>query len=67
VPLEGGAIREVDLIEWDLAPEPDTAIEDAPMPAAVAGHRPVEPDHDASDATLPAERMAPAQRRRAEA
>jgi alpha-mannosidase len=63
VPLDGGPIREVDLIEWDLpAARP---VDDEPMPAAPSGQRHTGPDHDSSDATLPSERMAPAQRRRA--
>jgi alpha-mannosidase len=62
VPLDGGPIREVDLIEWDLpAARP---VDDEPMPAAPSGQRHAGPDHDSSDATLPSERMAPAQRRR---
>lgn len=65
VPLDGGPARETDLIEWDLQEGPSRPLEDAPMPPAPAGQPYAEPDHDSSDATLPAERMAPAQRRRA--
>jgi alpha-mannosidase len=82
VPLSGSAVREVDLIEWDLddpgsagpapgrdpgswlAGAPRGALEASRMPAAPVGWRDTEPDPDSSDATLPAERMAPGQRRR---
>jgi alpha-mannosidase len=63
LPAGGGPIREVDLIEWDLPDQP--TIEDEPMPTARHGRDGAEPDHDSSDATLPAERMAPGQRRSA--
>jgi alpha-mannosidase len=65
VPVDGGEIREVDLIEWDLAEGPHGAFEELPMPASPTGRRHTEPDPDSSDATLPAETMAPGQRRRA--
>ncbi|WP_433293718.1 hypothetical protein ACQP2F_31315 [Actinoplanes sp. CA-030573] len=60
LPSAGGPVRETDLIEWEL---PDVQVSSTPLPVAPAGGRDAEPDHDASDATLPAERMAPAQRR----
>jgi alpha-mannosidase len=63
VPADGGEIREVDLIEWDLADGPHGKFEEVPMPAAATGEREMEPDRDSSDATLPAQRMAPSQRR----
>jgi alpha-mannosidase len=63
VPLDGGPVREVDLIEWDRPEGFATPIEDTPMPPAPPGRHHVEPGHDASDATLPAERLAPGQRR----
>jgi alpha-mannosidase len=65
IPLDGGEIREVDLIEWDRPEAPDAALESGAVPAAPGGHRHVEPDHDSSDATSPAERLSPAQTRRA--
>jgi alpha-mannosidase len=65
VPVDGGEVREVDLIEWDLADGPHGAFEERPMPVSPTGRRDAEPDPDSSDATLPAERMAPRQRRRA--
>jgi alpha-mannosidase len=64
VPVDGGEVREVDLIEWDLADGPQAAFEELTMPASPTGRRGTEPDRDSSDATLPAERMAPGQRRR---
>jgi alpha-mannosidase len=72
VPLDGGAIREVDLIEWDLADGPHGEFEDSPLPASPSGRREAqadrdaEADRDATDATLPAEQLAPSQRRRVE-
>jgi alpha-mannosidase len=84
VPLDGGAIREVDLIEWDLADGPHGAFEESPVPASPSGRRDAEADRDAegdrdtesdrdteadrdaTDATLPAEQLAPSQRRRIE-
>lgn len=56
VPLDGGEVRETDLIEWDLPDAPP--VPSAPAPAAPAGARHAEPDRDSSDATLPAERPA---------
>ncbi|MGC1213738.1 MAG: glycoside hydrolase family 38 C-terminal domain-containing protein [Micromonospora sp.] len=64
IPADGGAVREVDLIEWDLADGPRGAFEEFPVPASPIGRRHTEPDPDSSDATMPAERMAPGQRRR---
>ena len=64
VPVDGGDVREVDLIEWDLAEGPHGAFEESPVPASPTGRRDTEPDRDSSDTTLPAERMAPSQRRR---
>ena len=65
VPVDGGEVREVDLIEWDLDdPGSAGAFEVSRMPASPTGRRHTEPDPDSSDATLPAERMAPSQRRR---
>jgi alpha-mannosidase len=55
VPLDGGAVREVDLIEWDLPGGPRAAVEDAAIAAAPAGSRHAEPGHDSSDGTVPAE------------
>jgi alpha-mannosidase len=65
VPVYGGEISEVDLIEWELAEGPHGAFAEEPMPASPSGRRPSEPDPDSSDATLPAESMAPGQWRRA--
>ncbi|SNY55318.1 alpha-mannosidase [Paractinoplanes atraurantiacus] len=62
VPFDGGDPTETDLIEWDRPDAP--RVVSAPFPAAPAGRRHAEPDHDASDATSPAERMAPGQRGR---
>jgi alpha-mannosidase len=63
VPLDGGPIREVDLIEWD---RPDqAAVEDTPAGRAPHGRDDTEPDGDSSDASLPSEELSPAQRRRA--
>lgn len=64
VPVDGGEVREVDLVEWDLAGGPRGAFEVSSMPASPTGQRRTEPDHDSSDATMPAERMAPSQQRR---
>lgn len=64
VPVDEGDIREVDLVEWDLVGGARGAFEESPMPASPIGRRDTEPDPDSSDATLPAERMAPSQRRR---
>ncbi|MFU8850390.1 alpha-mannosidase [Micromonospora sp. SL1-18] len=64
VPVDGGDIREVDLIEWDLADAPHGALTESPMPVAPTGRRDMEPDRDSSAATSPAVRMAPSQRRR---
>jgi alpha-mannosidase len=63
VPVDGGPAAEVDLIEWDLEQE-GAAVEEGVTDAAPTGRWRSEPGHDASDATLPAERMAPGQRRR---
>ncbi|MFC7549302.1 alpha-mannosidase [Plantactinospora sp. GCM10030261] len=71
VPRDGGEVRELDLIEWDLDEGPRAAIDTSTMLAAPAGGSAAEPDRvsesgrNASDATMPAERMAPGQRRRA--
>jgi alpha-mannosidase len=65
VPLDGGAAAEVDLVEWDLADEPRGDVTESAMPVSPAGRRRARNDPDASDATLPAERMAPSQRRHA--
>jgi alpha-mannosidase len=64
VPVDGGEVREVNLIEWDVADGPQGAFEVSSMAASPAGRRGTEPDRDSSDATMPAERMAPSQRRR---
>jgi alpha-mannosidase len=64
VPVDGGEVREVDLIEWDVADEARGAFNALPAPASSGGSRHSEPDPDSSDATLPAERMAPGQQRR---
>jgi alpha-mannosidase len=65
VPLDGGAVREVDLIEWDLPDGLADEVEDAAMTPAPAASGHAEPDHDSTDTTVPAERLAPGQRRRA--
>ncbi|MFG1993070.1 alpha-mannosidase [Actinoplanes sp. NPDC048988] len=62
VPFDGGEVRETDLIEWDR-PDADQ-VEAGPSAAAPGGRRRAEPDRDASNATSPAERMAPGQRGR---
>lgn len=68
VPGDGGPIRETDLIEWDLPDvvpgPPRSAIEESTIPATPDRAPTVEPDRASSDATAPAERSAPAQRRR---
>jgi alpha-mannosidase len=64
VPVDGGEVREVDLVEWDLPDGPRGGFEVSSMPAAPTGRRATEPDRDSSDATMPAEGMAPSQRRR---
>jgi alpha-mannosidase len=63
LPSGGGPIAEVDLIEWDLPEQPP--LDEEPLATARAGRDESEPDHDSSDATSPAERMAPGQRRSA--
>jgi alpha-mannosidase len=65
VPLDGGAVQEVDLIEWDLPDGLADEVEDAAMTPAPAASGHAEPDHDSTDTTVPAERLAPGQRRRA--
>ena len=62
VPLDGGEVREVDLLERDR-PEPSRPFTVEPIEAAVVSSAPCEPDHGASDATSPAEAAAPGQRR----
>jgi alpha-mannosidase len=64
IPVDGGEASEVDLIEWELAEGPHGGFEERPMPASPSARRPSEPDPDSSDATLPAESMAPGQLRR---
>jgi alpha-mannosidase len=64
VPVDGGAIREVDLVEWDLADGTKAAFGELSMPASPPARCEVPTDRDASDATLPAEGMAPSRRRR---
>jgi alpha-mannosidase len=64
VPVDGGEVRAVDLIEWDVADEARGAFNALRAPASSGGSRRSEPDPDSSDATLPAERMAPGQQRR---
>ncbi|RLK25254.1 alpha-mannosidase [Micromonospora sp. M71_S20] len=64
VPVDGGAVREVDLIEWDLAEASPGSVTESAIPAAPGGRRSTEPDRESSDATMPAERLAPNQRRR---
>jgi alpha-mannosidase len=64
VPVGRAEIREVDLIEWDLVDGPHGAFEAVPISAPPSGGRRTEPDRDSSDATLPAERIAPGQSRR---
>ncbi|HEX6499096.1 MAG TPA: glycoside hydrolase family 38 C-terminal domain-containing protein [Micromonosporaceae bacterium] len=64
VPAGGGAVREVDLVEWDLADGGHGPFEVSATAFAPGGRRRTEPDHDSSDATPPAEGMSPGQRRR---
>jgi alpha-mannosidase len=65
VPAGGGAIRETDLIEWDLADGPNGLDGDeAPAPAGPGDGPSPQPDPASSDATPPAERTAPSQRHR---
>jgi alpha-mannosidase len=64
VPVDGGEVHEVDLVEWELADGPHGPFEASTMPAVPVGRRYPEGDRDSSDATLPAERLAPGQRRR---
>ncbi len=63
VPADGGEVREVDLIERDLS-EPNAPFDSAPADPAPGGQSTAAPDPAASDATMPAEAEAPAQRRR---
>jgi alpha-mannosidase len=66
VPLDGGPVREADLIEWDLTEESARAgesVQVSPFPVVPGDGTSPEPDHESSDATGPAERTAPGQRR----
>ncbi|GGK75017.1 alpha-mannosidase [Mangrovihabitans endophyticus] len=62
VPADGGPVREVDLIEWDLPSSGPVVSE--PIAAAPRGPARGVTDPDASDATSPAERLSPGQSRR---
>ena len=62
VPVDGGDVHEVDLIEWNLPGDGRFDVSD--IPRSEAGAHDTEPDPDSSDATLPAERMSPGQLRR---
>jgi alpha-mannosidase len=62
VPLDGGEVREVDLLERDL-PAPSRPFESVAIEPSPDGRVDVEPDHLSSDATQPAEAAAPGQRR----
>ena len=62
VPVSGGEVREVNLIEDELAPEEAAPFDVTEIPDASAGTA-QGPDRESSDATAPAERMAPGQRR----
>jgi alpha-mannosidase len=62
VPLDGGDVREVDLLERDL-PQPSRPFSASPIDASPDGAAPCEPDHLSSDATDPAEAGAPGQHR----
>jgi alpha-mannosidase len=62
VPVDGGDVHEVDLIEWDLPEDGPFDVSDGPR--STAGTHDTEPDRDSSDETLPAERMSPGQLRR---
>lgn len=62
VPLDGGEVREVDLLERDLA-EPSRPFTTAAMTESPDGRAACEPDHLSSDATDPAELESPGQHR----
>jgi alpha-mannosidase len=62
VPADGGEVREVDLIERDLA-EPTRPFAASPIDVSPDGTADSEPDHLSSDAIQPAEDAAPGQRR----
>lgn len=62
VPVGGGEVREVDLIEDDLAPEEAAPFDVTEVPDVSSQTAPG-PHRESSDATSPAERMAPGQRR----
>jgi alpha-mannosidase len=64
VPLEGGPVTEVDLLERDVEAGPERPMfEDFVIDAAPDGTAGSEPDHLSTDATQPAEAAAPGQRR----
>ncbi|MBX6354324.1 MAG: alpha-mannosidase [Micromonosporaceae bacterium] len=63
VPADGGEVREVDLIEWDLADGSRGTFEMSPMPAPPGGRRATGPAHDCSGTSPPAKALAPRQRR----
>jgi len=53
VPVDGGEIREVDLIEWDLADDAGGSFADEPIPASASGRRSAQQPNPAAECSIP--------------